>query len=79
MRVIDVATYNDPARLLRLWCELTGEDLMPKPEAPAKKEADNHGSNEHMYVYNDGIYVRTEEKTKWKAHAELLRQWEDQH
>ena len=39
-------------------------------------EPDNHGKNEPIYQYTDGVYVHAENELKKDAHKEFLNQWE---
>ena len=40
-------------------------------------EPDNHGKNEPIYQYRDGVYIHAENELKTDAHKEFLNQWEN--
>ncbi|MHB8560652.1 MAG: DUF5906 domain-containing protein [Thermoplasmataceae archaeon] len=40
-------------------------------------EPDNHGKNEPIYQYSNGVYIHAENELKKDAHKEFLNQWEN--
>ncbi|MHB8561383.1 MAG: DUF5906 domain-containing protein [Thermoplasmataceae archaeon] len=40
-------------------------------------EPDNHGKNEPIYQYTDGVHIHAENELKTDAHKEFLNQWEN--
>jgi len=40
-------------------------------------EPDNHGKNEPIYQYAEGVYIRAEQHLKTDAHEEYMKEWQE--